>query len=231
MEKGEVVFADGAKVTIKDFVITDINRGVEVKDEVVPEMAPDMVPEVAPEVAPDMVPELTPEGEAVVTAMEPEVVPHVAPHVAPEVVPHVVPEVAPEVVPGKGKNDMPSSVIETTESIITTKETVAMEVEAEAIVEVEAEAKVEAEAAFNEGPAPKEMIAALVARVESLEAKYMDVEAKFEARADFESVAATAIDTLAGNAVSNFKPEAKRTSEAVIKGSIFNQLKQKAGLK
>ena len=118
-----------------------------------------------------------------------------------------------------------------------------------------AEGEVAPEAAeFNEGPAPEEALVeemmdepkmeegveemkedeymvALEARIEALEAKLGEYENKFEALNKFENIATEAIDTLANNTVSTFKPEARVTSTpSASKGSIFSQLKTKRGL-
>jgi hypothetical protein len=71
---------------------------------------------------------------------------------------------------------------------------------------------------------------ALKERMEVLEAKLGNYESKFEAISKFENIATEAIDTLASNTVSNFKPEAKAVSTPTVSGSIFNQLKNKRGL-
>jgi archaellum component FlaC len=67
-------------------------------------------------------------------------------------------------------------------------------------------------------------------RMEILEAKLGEYESKFEAISKFENIATEAIDTLASNTVSNFKPEAKAVSTPTVTGSIFSQLKTKRGL-
>ena len=60
----------------------------------------------------------------------------------------------------------------------------------------------------------------------------MQMDEKFEAMSKFEAVATEAIDTIASNLGSNFKPLARNTVKANKgpKGSIFSQMKQKAGL-
>lgn len=60
----------------------------------------------------------------------------------------------------------------------------------------------------------------------------MQMDEKFEAMSKFEAVATEAIDTIASNLGSNFKPSARSTVKANKgpKGSIFAQMKQKAGL-
>ena len=76
-----------------------------------------------------------------------------------------------------------------------------------------------------------EIIAALDVRVKELEAVVFGYEAKFEALSKFENIATEAIDTLASNTVSNFKPEARvESTPTTAKGSIFSQLKNKRGL-
>ena len=71
---------------------------------------------------------------------------------------------------------------------------------------------------------------AMEERMQILEAKLGNYESKFEAISKFENIATEAIDTLASNTVSTFKPEAKAVSTPKANGSIFNQLKGKRGL-
>ena len=72
---------------------------------------------------------------------------------------------------------------------------------------------------------------ALQERLAAMEEKMKEYEMKFEALSKFENVATEAIDTLASNTVSTFKPEAKSVATNVQpKGSIFSQLKAKRGL-
>ena len=74
-------------------------------------------------------------------------------------------------------------------------------------------------------------IDALDIRIKQLEDMIFGYEDKFAALSKFENIATEAIDTLASNAVSNFKPEARvESTPARSKGSIFSQLKQKRGL-
>lgn len=227
LKEGEVKLADGAKVKIEEFVITEIDKTIE---EAVIE---------------DEVAEGANEGPA------PEEV------IQEEVVEPIIKPAEEEVIPAKSKDEMPGKVIEKTESVTTTKETVAMEgpapVEAkkddmEAKVEVEAkvdeaEAKVEVEAKVDDAEAKedieakvdieakkdaemvdlKSVVKMLVEKVEALEAKQKSSD-------EFESVAAEAIDALATKTVTNFKPAAKAVAKEVATGSIFQKLKQKRGL-
>jgi hypothetical protein len=72
----------------------------------------------------------------------------------------------------------------------------------------------------------------LSSRVVVLEQMCLGYDAKLEAINKFENIATEAIDTLASNSVSNFKPEAISTpAKKSSGGSIFNQLKGKRGLK
>lgn len=70
---------------------------------------------------------------------------------------------------------------------------------------------------------------------DALEAKLVALEKKVDTKAveskKFEALAAKAIDTIAGETVSGFKPDAKSTAVATAQGSIFAQMKKKAGLK
>ena len=69
-------------------------------------------------------------------------------------------------------------------------------------------------------------------RIAALEAALMGYDARFLSMSKFEDIATEAIDTLATNAVSNFKPDAvaPKGTKFEPKGSIFNQLKKKRNL-
>ena len=232
MEEGEVVLSDGSKLTIVEGKIAEINRDTEadaVEEEVVDaEFNEGEAP--AESVVEEMIDE------------EPAMDEHEAPIEAPiEEAPIEAPIEEPAA-PSKKKDDMPSVVIETTESIITTKETVAVAVEEEvAVVAEEVEVAVVAEEEVVAEMEPKmeeeemkyvsmDEYKAMEERMQILEAKLGNYESKFEAISKFENIATEAIDTLASNTVSTFKPEAKAASTPKANGSIFNQLKGKRGL-
>ncbi|MEK0370235.1 MAG: Clp protease ClpP [Nitrosopumilus sp.] len=319
----EIVLANGAKLKIEDFVITEINRDTEVIEETKVDGDEAIVEE-----------EVKAEGDEVVAPAIEEVI---------------------EEKPTKGKGEMPSKVIEITESVKTTKETVAAkiseilkfefevttetfevgdkveyvpfnegddpisvgsgeyllpdgrkilvdsdgiiqmikpvpgvevteeEIQAKATLDKEAKAtdeeikakakeeddvkakatehndddKKDAKAAkhedddkkdakageFNEGTSPKkdedailkaltEMKAQMTNLEEEVKAIKDDSEAKFKALDKFETKAAKAIETLAENTVSHFKPAARAMGEeakVIVKstGSIFQNLKAK----
>jgi ATP-dependent protease ClpP protease subunit len=124
VETGEVTLSDGSKLMIENFMITSIEKGI----------AEDVMPETEAAVEEPMeeiVEEILPVEEAIEAPMEEEAV-----------------------APTKGKDEMPATVIETTESVKTTKETVALETE-----EVKA-------AEFNEGPAPEKVAAEIEIEIE-----------------------------------------------------------------
>lgn len=113
IEEGEVKLSDGSKLTIKDFVIDDIDRAVEETAEVVPTPVEDKpAEEVTAEFNEGPAPEKV--------AAEPEVAVPATPSTE-----EVVEE---EVEKAKSKDDMPTKVIEKTESTVTTKETVATQI-------------------------------------------------------------------------------------------------------
>lgn len=228
--EGEVQLANGSVLVIKEGVIEDIKQAEIVQPmEETPAEAP-VVEEEVPSIEEVAQPEAS--VEEVVETMEEH--PAVAP-VAPE---------APAAPVEKSKDAMPSSVIETTESTITTKETVAQEVKEEPVAEV-VEEVVAGE--FNEGEAPKEMVKeemvslsafkALEEKVEALVAKNemmeKDIMNKLSEGEMFQSTAAEAIETLAKNTVSGFAPEARVSAKEDFnfgKNSIFQKAKRKAGL-
>lgn len=251
MEEGEVVLSDGSKLTIVEGKIAEIDRSAEDVDAVEEEAVIDA--EFNEGEAPAMEEEVS-ELEEMIDE-DPKMDGHEEGEEAPVEVPAEEEVPSEEPAPSKKKDDMPSVVIETTESVITTKETVAVEVAEEEVEMKEEEMKeevMEMEPKMEEEPAmemePKmeeeevmeeeemkyvsmDEYQALKERMEILEAKLGDYENKFEAISKFENIATEAIDTLASNTVSNFKPEAKAISTPTIKGSIFNQLKTKRGLK
>jgi len=244
MPDGDVQLSDGSIVTVKDGVVKDINRDVEV----------------AP------IEETTAvEGEEATIVEEAIEETPIAP----------IEEEAPEAPVTKEKDAMPASVVEVTESV-TTKETLA-EVP-QAVVEAPA---VEAPVSeFNEGPAPKEMVAEetemvaeetemvaeeteMVAEETEMVAEEVDMKetemykmfeemmnayktemnSKFEAinakisegsvkSEKFEALVTEAVDSIATSTASNFVPGGSKSDQKnQASGSLFTQLKQKRGLK
>ena len=230
MEEGEVVLSDGSKLTIVESKISEISRSAE--------------GEVAPEAA-----EFN-EGPAPEEALVEEMVEEDAPAMeeADEIMAEdeVIEEAAPAV------EEVPSSIIETKKETVTTKEVINAEVEAkEDVVAVEeVEMKEEEVMGYHseeemieekmdehleeevvEGDSHQEAMDAMELRIKQLEDMIFGYESKFEALSKFENIATEAIDTLASNTVSNFKPEARvSTTPVKSKGSIFSQLKTKRGL-
>jgi ATP-dependent protease ClpP protease subunit len=232
MAEGSVKLSDGSVLTIEGSIITEIGKAVETPIE-------------APIEAP-MDAEFN-EGAA------PEKIN--AEHEEPMI--HAPGEEMPMAEPAKQKGDMPATVIETTESVKTTKETVA---QAEAkmdddkqmkmgddkemkIDEDEAEMKPKAVMPMEDatksdmdgdlkmllGSMQKNMVALgeQIAALSEGQAKY---DSKFKQIQNFEEIASEAIDALASSTVSNFKPAAKAVVEPVQTGSIFQKLKNSRGL-
>lgn len=256
MEEGEVVLSDGSKLTIVDGKIAEINRSADADVDAEEVVDGEFNEGEAPKMEEEEV-----SVEEIISEDEPKMDEHEAPVEVPAEEEVPTEEPAPAEAPKK-KDDMPSVVIETTEQIITTKETVAVEVEEakeveakEEVMEEEVEMKEEVmedevkmdghseEEMMDEPKMEEEVIEeemkeyvsmdeynSLKERMEVLEAKLGDYESKFEAISKFENIATEAIDTLASNTVSNFKPEAKAVSAPTATGSIFNQLKNKRGL-
>lgn len=244
IEEGEVVLADGSKLTIVEGKISEINRSADADVDAEEVIDADFNEGEAPKME---------EGEEVSELEEMIEEPAMDGHEEGEEAPiaPIEEEEAPAEAPKK-KDDMPSVVIETTESVITTKETVAVEVEEAKEVEAKEEVMEEEVVAEMEpkmdGHSEEEMMDepkmeeeemkyvsmdeynSLKERMEVLEAKLGDYENKFESISKFENIATEAIDTLASNTVSTFKPEAKAVSTPGVSGSIFNQLKNKRGL-
>ena len=239
MEEGEVVLSDGSKLTIVESKISEIDRSAEGVEEVAEEEAADFNEGEAPKME-----------EEIIESKEDEMIePKMDGHEGEEEAPiEEIIEDAP--VEEKSKDAMPSKVIETTESVITKTETVAIEVEEaieveakeevmEEVEEMKEEEMIEEEAIEEEAIEVDEdhmaemhaVIAAMDIRIKELEEAVFNYEAKFEALNKFENIATEAIDTLANNTVSTFKPAAKAVSApSGVKGSIFSQLKQKRGL-
>lgn len=89
------------------------------------------------------------------------------------------------------------------------------------------------EAIVEEEKVPKEEMVSK-ASYDALEARFDALDRKIENQAieskKFEALAAEAIDTIAGNSVSGFRPDAKSTAVQTASGSIFTKMKVKAGL-
>ena len=226
-EDGEMQLSDGAKLIVKGGVIEDINRDVEeapieepAAEEVVEEVAPEAAVEVAPEVTEEVAPEAAEfnEGpapeEVIEEAKAEEVAPEVAPEVVPEVATEATPEVAPEVVIEEAK----------AEEVVP---------EVAPVIEEEVKAEVVApEVAPVVEPSFEDIVKAFEQRIAQLEEEAKATEAKFENLNKFETVATTAIDSIYKNTSSSFSPEAKSVVEVSSpKGSLFTQMKHKAGLK
>jgi len=246
MVEGEVVLSDGAKLTIVASEITDISRSA--KEE---STATENVVAVETEVAVEVVSEEVVAEEVVAEEVASEEV------VAEEVVAVEAVAVKEEAKEEK-MSEEPEAVKEyakeeatDVEAIIEDepKEDEPKEDEPKEDEPKEDDKADDAEAAeFNEGEAPKAMdeemvvdnkmaemqvvIMDLSARVAVLENICMGYDMKLEAISKFENIATEAIDTLASNTVSNFKPEAvsKTKSNPSVGGSIFSQLKAKSGL-
>ena len=245
LEDGEVLLSDGAKLTIVGGVITAIDRSA---DPIVPAIEPMVEPVVEPVVAPIIEPAIEPVVEptieqivepAIEPAIEP-VVPAVEPVVEAVVEPVVEAVVEPAAAefnegeapkmeePKMEEPKMEEPKMEDPIAVDPIEEPVAPEVPAvEPIEEVKA-----FEFTEEHMQAMHMQIDAMEIRIAKLEAICMGYDARFLDMSKFEDIATEAIDTLATNAVSNFKPEAVVPSPAVArgKGSIFTQLKNKRNL-
>ena len=259
MAEGEVVLSDGAKLTIVGGAISEISRSAEesssATDEVVVEDAPavEEIVEAPVEVPAEEAPEVEKEEVIVEEAKATEVMTEEVAAIEVEAEAVVVEEVAVEAVA--------VDVVEEVAIEEVVVEAVAVDPIIEDEPKEDAPKIEEVEAAeFNEGEAPvidepKEEVEAsaepkmdevthddamaemsaiimdLSSRVVVLEQMCLGYDAKLEAINKFENIATEAIDTLASNSVSNFKPEAISTPAKKSGGSIFNQLKGKRGLK
>lgn len=267
MEKGQVTLSDGAKVTIEDFLITEIDRSVE-KDGseeaqfnqgAAPEAADgeEDLPADAPATDPSKVIEKT---EQTVTTKEVQNAEIKEIHAWEVSVVQDTFEIGTKVeYKPYSEGDEPTSVgageyqLEDGRKILTDSDGIVRFIKpAEGggeAPDAEAKAKEEAEAKEKEMKAEKLESKELEAKLEELENKNKELEAKLgeiennlktdakevEAKLDevnkFQEVAAKAIDTVASSIQSNFSPEASATAGKLIKGSIFQQLKAKRGLK
>ena len=227
MQEGELILSDGSKLTIVESKISEIDRSAE--GEVAPEAAEFSEGEAPKEIlTEEMIEEDAPAMEQADEIMaEDEVIKEAAP---------VVEEVV---------EAMPKSIVETKKETVTTKEVINADVEAkeEVMIEEEVEMKDEEvmvgmdhdemslEVTDDHMKEMHDAMGAMELRIKQLEDMIFGYESKFEALSKFENIATEAIDTLASNAVSNFKPEARIISTPVkASGSIFSQLKTKRGL-
>ena len=237
MEEGQVVLSDGSKLTISEGKISEIDRSAEGVEEATPEAgdfnegeAPKMEEEeiVSEEEKMEEDPKMEMEPKMEEVAVEAKEVEAVAVEVeeAKEEVAIEAKEIeveAKEIEVEAKEEVMEEEVIEAKEEIM--EEEVKMDGHSEG--EMMDEPKMEEEVEEMKD----EYMVALEARIEALEAKLGGYESKFEALNKFENIATEAIDTLANNTVSTFKPEARVTSTpSASTGSIFSQLKTKRGL-
>jgi ATP-dependent protease ClpP protease subunit len=238
MEEGQVVLSDGSKLTISEGKISEIDRSAEGVEESTPEAgefnegeAPKMEEEEIVSEKEEMMDEepkmeMEPKMEAPIEEMiEVEAKEEVAIEAKEIEVEAKEIEVEAKEIEAEAKEEvMEEEVIEAKEEIM--EEEVKMDGHSEE--EMMDEPKMEEEV---EEMKEDEYMVALEARIEALEAKLGEYENKFEALNKFENIATEAIDTLANNTVSTFKPEARVTSTpSASKGSIFSQLKTKRGL-
>lgn len=221
-DEGEIQLADGSVLVVKEGKIEDIKIAeITQPDE-----------EIAPATEEEVIP--TPEVDAVdENASTEEIVAPVEETIAAD---FNVGD-APSAPTTKSKDAMPSSVIETTESTVTTKETVA-QAQDEPVAEV-VEEMVEKPVEATSIPQPEtvslEAFKALVAKVEEMQATINSqqeaMKAQTEKEMNFQTIATEAIETLAKNTSSAFKPEARVSSvlkpnaATIGKNSIFQRLK------
>ena len=257
MEEGEVRLSDGTMVSVVDFEITDIKKEIEPNEEVVAEEA---VPEgevKVEEAEPVMAVETPKEGEVIVaefnegpapieTVNEVVETPAVAIAVSDIAKVEAVEEVAPvieaveEVAPivEAVEEVAPSVEVAPIVEIIEAVEEVAPIVEpiVEAVEEVEPVEPVEevepvVEEAIAEDDAHGEIMDAMYKRMDEADLRIQALEEKLKQSGDFESLATEAIDTLARNTSSSFKPEARSIKEVgktiPTSGSIFSRFGKK----
>ena len=237
MEEGQVVLSDGSKLTISEGKISEIDRSAEGVEEATPEAgdfnegeAPKMEEEeiVSEEEKMEEDPKMEMEPKMEEVAVEAKEVEAVAVEVeeAKEEVAIEAKEI--EVEAKEIEVEAKEEVME--EEVIEAKE----EIMKEEVMEEEVKMDGHSEEEMMKDPKMEEedeYMVALEARIEALEAKLGGYESKFEALNKFENIATEAIDTLANNTVSTFKPEARVTSTpSASTGSIFSQLKTKRGL-
>ena len=234
VEDGEVQLADGCKLIIEAGVVKDVLKG-----EIAPQEA-----QVADET--EVIPAMEPVEETVSqdgstgdldvpAVISEEVI--TEPAMANEFNEGPAP-VAPEV---KAADAMPASVTETVESTVSTTETVAQVEEPVAQVE-EPVAQVDVPAVVNaydeeEKMYLKNQVEELQARMKAQDDSITEMKSMMKAQAtkgeEFQSVAAEAIDALATNTVSGFKPESRAVNTQEVstgKKSIFQTLRNKANL-
>lgn len=267
VENGEVILSDGSKLTIEDFIITDIDRTLEENETPVEEMPVEEKPTeetesnfnegAAPikEEAVEEVEEKTEPAKVIektestittkeiqnaeiteVTKWEVSVVQdtfEVGTKV--EYKPYEDGDDPAGVMAGEYELEDGRKILVDSDSVIqfikpapTAKveenDTEAKEVEE--TVNKDLEAKLEALEIKN-----KELEAKLGEIENKLDTEAKDIEDKLEKVNQFQEVAAEAIDTVASNMQSNFQPKPKaKASKAYGTGSIFQQMKAKAGL-
>ena len=260
MEEGEVRLSDGTMVSVVDFEITDIKKEIEPSEEVVAEEAVPEGEVKVEEAEPVMAVETPKEGEVIVaefnegpapieTVNEVVETPAVAIAVSDIAKVEAVEEVAPvieaveEVAPivEAVEEVAPSvevapviEVIEAVEEVAPVVEPIVEAVEeVEPIVEVEpvVEAEPVVEEAIAEDDAHGEIMDAMYKRMDEADLRIQALEEKLKQSGDFESLATEAIDTLARNTSSSFKPEARSIKEVgktiPTSGSIFSRFGKK----
>jgi len=242
IEEGEVRLSDGTKLSILNYEISNIEKEVEKVEEVVAEEVIEEAP-VSEEVI-----EEAPVAEEVKEEEKPAAEFNEGP--APKEVEEAPKAVAQAIEPAKEESPVAEEVIEEVAPVASEEEKVAepkmeepakLDVE-EVIASIEDEAPKVEPVAEEEIPAvePKveeevvevdpmvehqKAMDAMVARIEAL-------EAKIGASEEFEALATEAIDTLARNTSSAFKPEARKVAKvnenAPSKGmSIFQRMRNK----
>ena len=231
LEQGEVLLSDGAKLNVVNYVIEDISRDVEAQFNegevpgavIAPVVDPAIAPAVAP-IAPVVDPAIVPVVEPVAPVLDPAMIPVVEPAIVP-----VVDPALPTVDPAMPAPE-PAAIVEEPAM----EDPKAIEEGEEPAIAPEVAPEVEPVAETPDAHMEQMMVqmAGMEERLVKLEAICMGYDARFLDMSKFEDIATEAIDTLATNAVSNFKPEAITPTPAVAsgKGSIFNQLKNKRGL-
>ena len=245
MEAGDVRLSDGTMISIVNFEITNIEKEIEAAPEVAPieEVAVEAIPEgeikeveeIAPVAAefnegpaPKEIEE-TPKAVAVAIVDEVVAIEEVAVEaVAVEAVAVEAVEVVAEVVAVEAVEVVAVEEVVTVEEVVSVEEVIA---EVEAVEEVapieEVAPEAEVEEVAVEEDAHQIAMDKMVADMEMVMARIAELESMISKSGEFEALATEAIDSLARNTSSAFKPEARKVEVAgsSIKsgGSIFSR--------
>ena len=208
VENGEVILSDGSKLTIENFIITDIDRTLEQNETSDEQISTDKSDEVSVEGEPESNFNV---GDSPKESVNEE-------------------------------GELKEYELKDGRKIVVSSDNVIqfIDPEKEALEENESMSKeVESKEGENDLEAK---LKDLEIKNNDLEAKLSEIEKKIDTEAkevekklkkidQFQVVATEAIDKVASNMNSNFKPEPKVKTNHNLNGSIFEQMKAKAGLK